>query len=96
LAPTPKLGSQARVAGALFNPMDEAGNVFVGVMMIDAAEMHGLLAAGADHAIAVNDAPNALAKHEAAFRTPHADFHVIDGVVHDIGPSTGPMLRQLD
>lgn len=76
--------------------MNESRNVFVDVMMIDAAETCCLLAAGTNDAISMHDAPDALAEYETALRASHADFHVIDRVAHDLCPCSDPMLREGD
>jgi hypothetical protein len=75
------------VTGSLFDAVYEARDVFVGMVMIDAAEMHCLVAARADDTIAMHNAPNTLAECRATFLAPHTDFHVVDGVVHDTGPA---------
>jgi hypothetical protein len=85
-----------RMAGALFNAMDKTRDIFVGVMMIDAAEMRCLMTARADDAVAMHHAPDSLAEDEATFRTAHTDFHVIDGVVHDDVLLSPVMLRDVD
>jgi hypothetical protein len=85
-----------RVTRPLFHAMDEACDVFIRVMVIDAAEMRGLTTSRTDDAVAMNDAPDALTKDEATFRTAHTDFHVIDGVVHDDVLLSPVMLRDVD
>jgi len=74
------------MAGALFHVMDIARDVLVIVMMADPVEPHLIVAAGTDDAVAVDDPADALVKRHAAFRATHADFQVIDGIVHRLAP----------
>jgi hypothetical protein len=75
------------MAGSLFDAMYEARDVFVDVVMIDSAEMHRLVAAGTDDTITMHNPANTLAERGAAFRAADADFHIVDGIVHDTGPA---------
>jgi hypothetical protein len=78
------------MAGSLFDTMNEARDVFIDVVMIDPAEMHRLMAAWTDDAVAMHDATNTFAECGAAFRTANADFHVVDGIAHGTDPGTDP------
>jgi precorrin isomerase len=82
-----ELISDRRVAGSLFDAMYEACHIFVDVMMVNAAEVHRFVAARTDDAITMHDAANAFAECGATFRAANADFHVVDGIVHDTGPA---------
>jgi hypothetical protein len=73
---------EMRTAGALFHVMDVAPDVLVIVMMSDPVEPHLIVAAWTGDTVAVDDPADALVKRRAAFRAAHADFQVIDRIVH--------------
>lgn len=50
-------------------------------------EAHFFVTARAYGAVAAYDAPNAFVEDGAAISAPHADFHVVDGIVHGAGPA---------
>jgi hypothetical protein len=55
-------------------------------MMSDPVEPHLIVATRTGDAVAVGDPADALVKRRAAFRATHADFQVIDGIVHRLAP----------
>ena len=61
-------------------------NVSLDVLMLmvvpNTVKVHFVVAAGAAHPVAMDDAADALAEGRPTFRAAHADFHVIDGIVH--------------
>jgi hypothetical protein len=75
-----------RMAGALFHVMDVARDILVIVMMSDPVEPHLIVATRTGDTVAVGDPADAFMKRRAAFRATHADFHVIDGIVHRSAP----------
>ena len=70
------------VAGARLDMMNISLNVLMLMVVPDAVKVHFIVAAGAAHPVAMDDAADALAEGRATFRAAHADFHVIDGIVH--------------
>jgi hypothetical protein len=75
-----------RMAGAFFHVMDVARDVLVIVMMSDPVEPHLIVATRTGDTVAVGDPADARVKRRAAFRATHADFQVIDGIVHRFAP----------
>lgn len=70
------------MAGAFFDVMDEARDVFMRVMMADAVKLHILVAAGAGDTVAMDHAPDALVKQGAALRATHPHLDVFDRIAH--------------
>ncbi len=65
---------EMRVAGMLFDVMDIGGHRVVFVDVPDAVETHLVVAARADHAIAVDHPVQALMKCDSALRAANANF----------------------
>src|SRR5262245_50792587 len=72
-----------RMAGTFFDVVDEARHVLVGVVVIDAAEAHDVIAARTDDAVAVHHAMRTFAERGAALRAAHPDLEVLGRVAHD-------------
>jgi hypothetical protein len=68
------LRREMRMAGMLLDVMDIGGHRVVFVDMPDAVETHLVVAARADHAIAVNHPVQALMKGDSALRAADANF----------------------
>src|SRR5579871_5654228 len=69
-------------AGALFHMVDEMRDVLVHVVMVDAAEMHVMVADRTRDSVAMHHAMHAFAEHRAAFGAAHPYFQVLDGIAH--------------
>ena len=70
------------VAGAGLDMMNVGLDVLMLMVVPDTVKVHFVVAARAAHPVAMDDAADALAEGRPAFRTAHADFHVIDRIVH--------------
>lgn len=78
------------MAGVLFDVMDIGRDGVVIVNMADAVKMHLVMAARADHAVAVNDPVQALVKSGPAVRAAHADLMMLDLMDVRIGHGRRP------
>jgi hypothetical protein len=74
------------MAGALLHMMDISRHIFVVAVVADAMEMHFVVAARAHDAVAMRDAADALMERRAALRAAHANFQIVDGIVHEFPP----------
>ena len=78
------------MAGVLFDAMDISRDGVVVVDVADAVEAHLVMAARANHAIAVNDPVQALVKSGPAVRAAHADLMMLDVMDVRIGHGRRP------
>ena len=75
------------MTGALFDVADEMRGVFVRVMVADAVEAHLIMTARTAHLVAMHDAAGAFTEGGVALRAAHANFHVLNGIMHDTSPA---------